>query len=473
VRGQHRYTISYVLPEALAAGPFLFLDAVGAESDIPIERVTVVVDGFELDDAVCAAGPTGASPGSGCAFERGAPLRLAVDRLEPKEGITISGEVVGRTDPAGVDPPPIPDRRQEHRQRTALLVAALGSVVAFATYRWSVRVGANEVMGTSAADAAHGPGPAASPATRTVTDADLAELAAIEFAPPRGLEPWQGRVVLTEVLDDSMVTAWFSGAIARGLVEVQADGAHPRLRRGRALEGDDPLDAHLVDEVFRVDDEVILGTYDAQFAAAWAKILGYQARWVADSGWWWSRSPAPGRLKPGGIITTGVLVVATVALVALSAFVAGLLGALGGLATALLVGLGLPALVARVAYAPLRPGRTAAGSAWALRTESFRRFLEDSEAQHVEWAWEHGLLRQYSAWAVALDAADAWQEAMERSAVPVAEAAAIQPLLVPRVSSAFTSTRTAPSTSSSGGSSSGGFSGSVGGGGGGGSHGSW
>ena len=42
------------------------------------------------------------------------------------------------------------------------------------------------------------------------------------------------------------------------------------------------------------------------------------------------------------------------------------------------------------------------GSALALRTESFRRFLAASEGRHVQWAWEHGLLREYSAWAVAL-----------------------------------------------------------------------
>ena len=53
--------------------------------------------------------------------------------------------------------------------------------------------------------------------------------------------------------------------------------------------------------------------------------------------------------------------------------------------------------------------RSAQGSALALRTESFRRFLHASEAQHVEWAWKHDLIREYSGWAVALGEADAWQ----------------------------------------------------------------
>jgi uncharacterized membrane protein len=125
-----------------------------------------------------------------------------------------------------------------------------------------------------------------------------------------------------------------------------------------------------------------------------------------------------------------------------------------------------------------RSGRTANGSAYALQTASFRRFLVESEGQYVEWAWKNGLLRQYSAWAVALDAADAWQAAMERAGVPQAEIQASSPLMVGAMASSFASSHVAPAPVSSGGSSggfsSGGFSGgSVGGGGGGGSHGSW
>ena len=46
--------------------------------------------------------------------------------------------------------------------------------------------------------------------------------------------------------------------------------------------------------------------------------------------------------------------------------------------------------------------RTETGSALWLRVESFRRFLENSEARHVEEAAEKGVLRHYTAWAVAL-----------------------------------------------------------------------
>ena len=142
------------------------------------------------------------------------------------------------------------------------------------------------------------------------------------------------------------------------------------------------------------------------------------------------------------------------------------LGPPGGIAFAVVV----PALVAFALYRAMLPSRSAAGSALTLRTESFRRFLAASEGRHVEWAWQHGLVREYSAWAVALGAAAAWQRAMERSSVPPAELAT-GPLLVYSMAPHFSSAHTAPSSSGGGGWGGGG--GGVGGGGGGGSSGSW
>ena len=86
-----------------------------------------------------------------------------------------------------------------------------------------------------------------------------------------------------------------------------------------------------------------------------------------------------------------------------------------------LFGLVVPALAAFAVYRTLLPVRSATGSAFALRAESFRRFLKASEGRHVEWAWKQGLLREYSAWAVALGAADAWERAMQASSVAPAE----------------------------------------------------
>jgi len=172
------------------------------------------------------------------------------------------------------------------------------------------------------------------------------------------------------------------------------------------------------------------------------------------------------------------MLVAIVALVVFGAgsFITALLGLFDNTALAVAFGAVVPAIFAYFLYRQLLRVRSATGSALALRSESFRRFLEASEGQHVDWAWKQGLLREYSAWAVALGAAGAWSKALNRSHVPPAEAASLShPMLIYSMGSSISSSHTAPSSSGSGSGSSGGsFSGgSVGGGGGGGSSGSW
>jgi uncharacterized membrane protein YgcG len=476
ITGQHRYVISYVLPLARQADPFSW-DAVGAESEIPIEDVTVVFEGIGLAEPTCSAGPSGVDGGCEVAEVVGRQ-QVTVDRLAPFEGITISGEVVGGEPGDAVASPPLPERHADRRGLVAGVVAMLGTVAAAAVYMWARRTGANEVVGTGAAEAAHGAAAGASPVTSRLTDAELAELSTVEFAPPAGLEPWQGAVAVREVLDDDSVTAWFSGAVANGWLAIEPRDRRARLSRGPRFDDADAVSARILAKLFGNREVVDLDGYDAQFASAWTEVQTQQDRWVAGAGWWWGRVPEHGRIKPGGCATLGVLLILVVPVFFVSVTLLALFGVVGAVFTAVAFGAGVPALVARVAYAPLLPGRTANGSAYALQTESFRRFLAESEGQHVEWAWQNGLLRQYSAWAVALDAADAWEHAMERAGVPRPEIeATATPLLVHSMRSSFATSHVEPSASgssgSSGGFSSGGFSGSVGGGGGGGSHGSW
>ena len=109
-----------------------------------------------------------------------------------------------------------------------------------------------------------------------------------------------------------------------------------------------------------------------------------------------------------------------------------------------------------------------------LRIESFRRFLENSEARHVDEAAEKGVLRQYTAWAVALGESAAWSSAVDAAARanPQLGSTLTRDLafvhLGSSIVSASNTASTAPSSSGSGG-----FSGGAGGGGGGGGGGSW
>jgi hypothetical protein len=295
-------------------------------------------------------------------------------------------------------------------------------------------------------------------------------LATIEFVPPRGLEPWHGRALLREEVDDDTVAAWFSEMVARGAIGISTSEGKSTLRRGDDTARLSALDQRHLDALFASDQEVELGSYDKGFASVWSAISAGQRRVVLDSGWW--NPPLGGRVDLRATAISGVgLVVLVGAIVAnfnaewarrfLGGFLVGPLGAI--LLTVLVM-----AVVVGSVYGVLRPARTAIGSALALRTESFRRFLSASEGRHVEWAWDQGVIREYSAWAVALDAADAWSDAVRSSNVPDPSIALNGPLLVHSSASSFASAHTAPSSSSGGGGG-----GGSGGGGGGGSSGSW
>ena len=113
--------------------------------------------------------------------------------------------------------------------------------------------------------------------------------------------------------------------------------------------------------------------------------------------------------------------------------------------------------------------RTPFGSGLWLRVESFRRFLHESETFHAEEAAKRGVLREYTAWAVALDEIDRWERAVAGSTTIPQDAGLGYVHMAPMLASSTASASTAPSSSGSGG----GGGGSVGGGGGGGGGGSW
>jgi uncharacterized membrane protein len=117
--------------------------------------------------------------------------------------------------------------------------------------------------------------------------------------------------------------------------------------------------------------------------------------------------------------------------------------------------------------------RTPAGSAAWLRVESFRRFLAGSEAYHAEEAAKRGVLREYTAWAVAVGEIDRWQRSVAAASIPPAVAGVSYAYMAPLLLASTTSSATAPSSSGGGGFGGGFGGGSVGGGAGGGGGGSW
>ena len=403
ISGQHRYLLSYTLPDAQLSTGALALDIIDPGEELETGRFEVVLAGFELADTTCNVG--GFGDVGGCELVRDGDLyRVMFEPLSAGDDITI------------------------------------------------------------AADAAYG---VAGGPTRLVTDQELDAMVTTEFVPPAGIRPWQGAILLKEAVDTESVSAWFSDQIAVGVLTL-TDGTPQVLSAGPALAQADPVTRDRITDLLGGDGELELGKYQPALQTLWQQLLAEQKQVAAASGWW--RKFAPGSAPKFPVALSATVTVATVALA-----VAVWRGWARAWPIALLAGFVIPAVVAGVAYRRLLPQRSAAGSAVALRAESFRRFLEASEGKHVEWAWQHGLLREYSAWAVALGAAGAWGRAVANSAVPPPDIAAqTAPLLVYSHLGAWSQARTPPPPAGSSGGGFSGFSGgSVGGGGGGGSSGSW
>ncbi|CAN0445067.1 unnamed protein product, partial [Phaeothamnion confervicola] len=251
-----------------------------------------------------------------------------------------------------------------------------------ASYFSARRRGRNEVFGSGAADAAYGDLPApgstttAFATTRLIADADLGAMATIEFVPPKGIEPWQGAVLMREQIDDTTVSAWFSGLVAKEAIDLQKEGSRVTLVPGAKRNELDVKSAAHLDAILHGRDELILGSYDKAFTAEWRSVRADQVEQIGESGWW-KRLP-PGASSGGqaqALVFAGVIL--AVCLGFGSVLVAGL-GLFRAWPMALVFGLVAPAVMATFVYRVLLPARSGAGSALALRTESFRRFLEQS-----------------------------------------------------------------------------------------------
>lgn len=233
--GQHRYELSYTLPnpqlETLGLDLDLVLPPGGIyPGDDETGRFEVIVTGFELLDPFCDVGRIGGE--GGCELVAGdspGTYRAVIEPLGENDGLSIGGAVSGATASVPVEPPPIPERRESRSNGLlAAGVAALGGAGAIPIYRWARRRGSNEVFAGGAAEAAYGamPPPRADgtleppPPVTLVPDDEMADLATIEFVPPKGIEPWEASVLLTERIGADTVEAWISGLVAKEAIEI-------------------------------------------------------------------------------------------------------------------------------------------------------------------------------------------------------------------------------------------------------------
>jgi hypothetical protein len=465
ISGRHRYQIQY--PLLVRAGESdVSWNAVGTHWEVGIETAEIhLVGPFEWHSWDCFQGALGSTSPCG-SVEQVEPGHLVVTtgRIPSGEGVTVDATLGARLDrtptldvPAGAAEDP------GAGLATPAGVAAVAALLAAAPVSRLVRrAGRERVAVGGAADAAWATGPIGAPDGERLVDHDeLASLATIEVAPPGDLTPSHGGVILAEAVTDDHKVAWLIEAAIDGEVDLDERGSKTVLRRTGT--GQSPAGA-LLAPAFGGRSEITLGTYDPKFASAWSAVGTDLADWKRTCGLW---DPAGHRRQTVARVL-GAL-----------GIVVGLAAAFGGGAAANRWGgawlalLAVGAAVAGAATAALVRSwelkvRTPGGAAAWLRVESFRRFLAGSEAYHAQQAAERGVLREYTAWAVAVGEVRRWSRAVAAAGIPAAVAGATYASIAPTLASSASSTATAPSSSGGGGGG-----GSVGGGSGGSGGGSW
>jgi hypothetical protein len=235
-----------------------------------------VLTGFRFDTLDCVTGDR--STVGQCEFSVGAQDNqvAVIEPLRAGEGITVNGAIASLVSPVLPEPPPPPDPISGGFQPLGLVMLPLGLLAAVAVYLIGRSAGSNTVHAGGAVEAAFGdlplPGQRArrtDVGTFRVPDSRLAEMATIEFVPPRGLEPWQAAVVLRESVDNDSVAAWFAEMIADGALTASEVDGKVRLTPGSDTGRLSSIDQGHLHRLFATDDVIELGTYDPEFTATW------------------------------------------------------------------------------------------------------------------------------------------------------------------------------------------------------------
>jgi len=473
ITGRHRYRIDYTLArDAILDSSDFAWDAVGNEWPVGISNIDVHLDlGSGAGSMMCVTGTAWSTTPCDISSSPGDIGIVHIDSLAEGDGLTIfasSGSVTSELPDPPTGPANDPGTGVWKAMWLAAAAALAASVVSVLMVR---RAGREQVWAGGAAVAAFGPDDDNAPIER-IDEKRLGQLATTEFEAPRGMSAVEGAVLIDESVKDHHLAAWLLESAVRG--EIDIEGQMDSATIVRTDVPAHPTAEPVLQRMFNGRERIPLGGYDSQFASGWQLMKDDVTRWQRGAAYW-DRSGHKRRTMVRVLSVLGLLagIGATVLFSAMANRNGGgwLPAVAGGGA---MIGLCWAALINSWELLIRSPDGTAR---W-LQVESFRRFLHQSEAQHVEQAASLGLLRQYTAWAVALDEADRWTLAVSAAnrADPTMQTTMTDDLAFVVLGSSLghsvRATHTEPSSSGSGlGGGGGGF--SVGGGGGGGGGGSW
>jgi len=403
ITGNHRYELSYSLDTITNLHhSTINWNAVGTGWDHSMDSVQIqVISPFELENPMCKI--VGLFDQISCEITQIASGHLSarIDGLRPSEGVNIQadlGQGIGNP-PKFPDPPNAPKAGQDLIFLYVGLITVGVTLLGGGLAVWALRLlGRDKVRSGSAVDAAfaHGEGE-----TFRADTGELSELVTLSFGPPDGINAHQGGILLEEAVNENHKISWLLERAISGEIELtEKDGGRTLVDRfpQRSL--------GTLTTIFDGREKIELGNFDPAFASGWRDLEDDLNSWMEKSNLW-------------SFAKTKIISWVAIPVSALSGIWLGFssfnspLRIFDLMVTLSSIAFGAGVVVCFRAWE--LAVRTPEGTGLWIQIEGFRRFLSESEAEHVETAAEKGLLREYTAWAVSLGEVDRWKRAFRQS----------------------------------------------------------
>lgn len=393
----------YGLPDVPQIGERFEYELITAGRNLDTSEVFVYLDGMSLASPTCRRGS-----GVPCELrETDGYYVVQFESLPADDSLTIGGTVTGWTDT--VERPyqeRIEARRAPGDERWLLWFLAVPFAAAgFELPRWAWRR-RNKARWQVAV-----------PAVPRLDGEPAPALAAL---PP--LSPWTGTALLRQELGLPAAAAWFAEQVAAGVLTVDRVNGAAIFRRGPNF---DLADLGMRDELARMfdrHDKVWMEPYLRPMKRVVGVVRRREGAALQAHQWW--RRFAPGS---GEWFSPEVACVFAVWAVVLTALISTNWSYSWPVAIALLVVVPMSTNAAVGWW--MVPQLGIEGEEAVAAMAPLQQMLRGADTSHVEAAHRAGLLPQYSAWAVAFNAANRWRDAVRAADLPAeAVEAALAPL---------------------------------------------
>ena len=232
----------------------------------------------------------------------------------------------------------------------------------------------------------------------------------VEFAPPKGVPPRLAGACLREGTSDEDITATIIDLAVRGYIHMDQGkkGEFDFTRTGKASSSLDDVESHIYEGLFASGSKVTRTSLSSpSFYETFVEFRSALYQEFTAQKWY--------EATPGDVVRDyrgrGILIglVGTIAAIAMGYFYAnaGISGVIWFAVPCLVLGIGMIVVSRRM------PVRTPAGSAVAIQSLGFKKYLERAEADQIRWEEGQDIFSEYLPYAIAFGCADHWATLIE------------------------------------------------------------